>query len=85
MLSKGDGKATLLLGLSHENLKRLREGLPIVIKAAELQIEETLVEQIFIFSGENEDTMLEEFRKRGLIGPDTIQADTRNPNGNAGS
>lgn len=56
--AKGQNRRTgdplVILGLSHENLRRLKAGQPIVLNLAELELPAT---EIMIFSGKTEDGM----------------------------
>lgn len=55
-----DGSPFILLGLSHENLKRLKEGQPVLIHLSELGLEG----EIAIFAGETEASMEADMKKR---------------------
>jgi hypothetical protein len=67
--TKDDGKPfhLVILGLSHMNLARLKEGKPIDIDATDVGLPEGT--RIMIFSGETEQSMARELQ--ALIGPDT--------------
>lgn len=60
-----NGGQLILLGLSHQNLDRLRQGKPIKIAGRDLGITGDIV----IFSGETEQSMSWELRE--AISPDT--------------
>jgi hypothetical protein len=71
-----DGKPfhLVILGLSHMNLARLKEGKPIDIDATDVGLPAGT--RIFIFSGETEQSMARELID--LVGPDTkINIDPR--------
>lgn len=59
------GRSTLVCGLSHINLDRLREGKPIKIDGAAIG----LPIDLFIFAGETEQTMARELSE--FVGPET--------------
>lgn len=59
VLGKTDDGPLLILGLSHENLRRLKEGQPISIMNLKKQ-QLHGANQILIFSGESEEAMMEE-------------------------
>ena len=67
----GDGRTLVLLGLTDENLKRLKQGQPIDIDTSVLQVApgET-VGHICIFYGKDEASIGRELES--LIGPQTI-------------
>jgi hypothetical protein len=65
------GLPVIGLGLSRENCKRLLAGQPIRISVDE--IVSTIDAEIVLFAGETEAAMAKEFKKSGLIGPDTKQ------------
>jgi hypothetical protein len=71
MFAKGtqDGKPLriVVLGLSHKNLDKLREGKPIKFNGATVRLDDDI--EFLIFGGETEQTMQREFER--LIGPDT--------------
>lgn len=56
----------IILGLSHENLRRLKQGEPIRIDMEDLGIKGSTC---FIFSGKDEKAMAKEMSE--FIGPDT--------------
>jgi hypothetical protein len=62
----GKDKTIVILGLSHENLKRLKAKNPIHINLADIDIPGY---EIFIFAGETEEKIAEEMKE--FIGPDT--------------
>jgi len=62
----GKPKKIVVLGLSHANLDRLREGRPVRFDGVEVDLPEAY---FIIFSGESEPAMMEEFTS--LIGPNT--------------
>lgn len=64
-----DGKPfhLVILGLSHTNLARLKEGRPIKFDGAEVGLPEGT--EILIFSGETEQSMAREMQE--FIGPQT--------------
>src|SRR5215471_2495328 len=57
----------MVIGLSHENLRRLREKKPITFKGEEVDIPNV---EVIIFSGETEQSMTRDLQK--LITPETI-------------
>ena len=57
----GSGVALVLLGLSHENLRRLKEGKPILFNLSDLGLPPC---DVFIFSDVDEKKMTEEIEKR---------------------
>jgi hypothetical protein len=63
-----DGKLLIGLGLSEENIKRLRKGNPIVVDLADLGI--TFKAEVFIFTGKNEKTMKKDLEQ--FIAFDTV-------------
>lgn len=65
-MSKGD-KLVLGIGLSHVNLKRLRNGQPISIDVKEMGF--TTIDEVFVFSKKTEQDMADELSE--FIGPDT--------------
>lgn len=65
MIGQGPNGSMVIFGLSHENLRRLKDGQPIKVNMAELGQEG----EIIIFSGETEATMQAELAN--LIGPTT--------------
>ena len=71
MYAKGekDGKPIRLvvLGLSHKNLDKLREGIPIKFNGSTVMLDDDI--EILIFSGETEQTMQREFAQ--YVGPGT--------------
>jgi len=66
--NRPDGKILIGLGLSDENIKRLREGKPMLVNLADLGI--TLNAEIFIFTGKDEQSMKKDLSKH--IRPDTV-------------
>ena len=60
-----DGTQLLVIGLSHTNLDRLREGKPIHFRGALLG----LLVDVMVFAGETEASMTYELES--LIGPET--------------
>lgn len=58
----GKGKL-VLLGLSEENLRRLREDMPILVLGAELGVDH----DIAIVAGLTEDTILAQLRSAGWV------------------
>jgi hypothetical protein len=65
-----DGKPVRLvvLGLSHKNLDKLREGLPIKFNGDQAGLPADV--EVLIFAGESEQTMQRELAD--LVGPETI-------------
>ena len=57
----------IVLGLSHENLRRLKQGQPIKIEGEQFNLPGF---EFLIFSGKDERTMGREFAE--LVGPDTV-------------
>ena len=71
---QNDGEeATMIgIGLSFENIEKLKAGEPILFQTDELQIEfksggKTLNGVIFIMAGETEQKIVDEFREAGLL------------------
>jgi hypothetical protein len=64
-----DGRAFVVLGLSHENLRRLKDDQPIVISGESLHLPD--VDSIYIFAGETEQSMTRELHAHGIIGAET--------------
>lgn len=52
-----DGKNLIMLGLSHENLRRLKLGQPICVRTSELRLDQEPISEIVIYAGRNEDEM----------------------------
>lgn len=73
MLKARAGKI-LVIGLSEVNIERLREGKPVHFYTQEVGFVGGGVEQIFIFTGKDEQEMKRQFSE--LIGPDTDVKDT---------
>ena len=67
---QGQDKTVVGLGLSHENLWRLKDGQPVVVRLADLGFEGS-PHEVLIFAGETEAAIIDRFEARGLIGPDT--------------
>ena len=65
-LTGKDGKPIYLIGLSYRNLELLKEGNPAKINLSSLQGEGSL----FIFSGENEASMVKLLEDQGFTFPD---------------
>jgi hypothetical protein len=57
----------VVLGLSHKNLDKLREGQPIKFNGAAVRLDDDI--EFLIFAGETEQAMQKEFAQ--FIGPDT--------------
>jgi hypothetical protein len=66
-----DGKPLVGIGLSDENLRRLKEGAPIHINLLEVNLPYNVT--ILLFAGPTEETMVERLRSVGAITPKTIQ------------
>lgn len=66
-----DGKQLqfMIIGLSHENLKRLKQGKPIRCKASDFGCESEMPIEIMIFSGPTEQSMAREMHE--LVGKET--------------
>ena len=64
------GRPVIILGLSAQNLKRLRKGMPIHVHCDELGFAGELV----IFAGETEAELAKMFKP--FIGPETVVHDT---------
>ena len=70
-----DGRSfqLIVLGLSHENLKRLKQDKPIIVRGEEVGLPEA---EILIFSGRTEAAMMRELES--LVGPNTtVRMDKR--------
>lgn len=63
------GKEILLLGLSDMNVKKLQQGLPIVIERAEID----LPFDIIIFYGKTEEDMIEILADAGMLDVASLQ------------
>lgn len=63
----GDGGPLYGFGLSEENLRRLRDGKPILINLAELGMEGRAV----IFYGRTETDMVRDLKAAGYVTPET--------------
>jgi len=65
----GDHEGTPLvgLGLSEENVNRLKQGNPILIKTDEVEKLLGVKAEIFIFYGQTEESMTADLKKTGLI------------------
>jgi hypothetical protein len=59
-----DNRPTLGMGLSDENIRKLREGKPIVIHLSELDLPYDL--QIFLFTGPTEQDMVDMLKEIGV-------------------
>jgi hypothetical protein len=66
-----DGRTFLSVGLSHENLRRLKADQPIRIDLTKLGIV-VPPHEVVIFAGETEAIMTDRLYAHGAIGPDTI-------------
>lgn len=69
----------LLLGLSHENLNRLRGGEPIKFNQQEVGFTDDV--EVLIFAGKTEAEIVAEFEQRGLINDQTIKTGVPDANG----
>lgn len=65
------GNPVLFLGLSHENLRRLRQGQPIKINLAEMGVA-GLTGYAIIFYGKTEEAMVALFAQQGQLSDDLI-------------
>lgn len=76
-----DGGLLIGLGLTDENVARLKAGQPMHITLAEMIASDVLAREvrIIIFHGKDEDTIHTLFERGGLIGPSTEIVDKRNP------
>ena len=65
----GDHEGTPLvgLGLSEENVNRLKQGMPILIKTEEVEKLLGVKAEIFIFYGQTEESMTDDLLKAGII------------------
>ena len=61
---KASGPENVILGLSKENIRRLKLGQPIVFEGKEIQVPG---KRFIIMYGETEDTIAAELRKQGLL------------------
>lgn len=61
--SEMNGKPLIGIGLSEENVQRLKDGKPILFDAKQLGIDVSVT----IFYGETEEKMVRDFQKHGLI------------------
>jgi len=64
-----EGKPFLLMGLTAENMRRLQKGQPIRVRLEDFGV--AMTGEMMIFFGETEDAIETDFRRMGLIGPDT--------------
>lgn len=62
----------LVLGLSHENIKRLQDGKPIRVTRESHGLAVPAGLKLVIFTGETEASMEADLRKFGLIGDTTV-------------
>lgn len=58
---KAVNKNSIILGLSDENMKRLKEGQPILFNLKELGLQDM---NVVIFNGRNEDEMKQELKEK---------------------
>lgn len=59
----------MIIGLSHENLRRLRQGRPIKCKASDFGCTSEIPIEMMIFSGETEQSMARDMQE--LVGEQT--------------
>lgn len=66
---RGDHEGTPLvgLGLSEENMNRLKQGMPILIKTDEMEKLLGVKAEIFIFYGQTEESMTADLQKAGIL------------------
>lgn len=69
-VAHGDDHELIVLGLSDENIKRLKNNQPITFDLDQLGIKGI---RIFIFAGETEESMAEDMKE--FIGPKTKKID----------
>lgn len=67
--AKGDGRQLVGLGITEENVKRLREGLPILVRLKDLDIQGDI--EITIFYGHDEAAIYNLLAEHQFIGPKT--------------
>lgn len=67
----GPNGPLVILGLSEENLKRLREDKPIHFQLAELGLGDG---EFLLFAGKTEAAMIDQLAKAGLIDPADVPA-----------
>lgn len=75
-----DGKTVLGLGLTDENLRRLKAGEPIAVLVAEVigaPSPPANKMTVMLFWGKDEDAIKALFEENGLIGPGTTVVDRR--------
>lgn len=60
----GGNRKLIGLGLSEENIKRLRKGEPILVRGDEIGFSDM---DITIFYGETEEVMYQDLKKAGLV------------------
>lgn len=65
--TRENGRKILLLGLVTGNLKKLQEGQPIHINKEELWPNDLNADEIFIFWGETEESIYQEFKDKGYL------------------
>jgi hypothetical protein len=71
-IAVGDnGRTAVGLGLSYENLRRLKDDQPIRVDLTKLGIVGP-PHEVVIFAGETEASMTNQLARSGAIGPDTI-------------
>lgn len=66
------GRTYIGFGLSEENLKRMEHGMPILVHLDDLGMGDKPFQEVLIFTGKDESTMLEELEKVGAIGQTTV-------------
>lgn len=71
-VNNNDGRKLIGLGLSFENLKRLKEGKPIHIQGEEIGFPSI---NLIVFSGETEESMKDDLKS--FISPQTIINDKK--------
>lgn len=74
----GKGREVVFLGLAFENLNRLREGEPILIRGEDLKIDH----DIMIHAGKNEASILAELRQHGALPDEMVKPKPMCPDDN---
>jgi hypothetical protein len=67
--AQGNGRTLVGLGITDENIKRLRQGMPIIVRLADVGVPGGI--EVTIFWGETETAIRKDLQKHGLIGPET--------------
>lgn len=76
LTSKSDATTIIAIGLEPENMKRLKEGQPMLPSPSSHPfLPDGII--ILIFSGDNQQEMIEQLKKIGNITPETTVLDLR--------